>query len=103
MLFHLANAAMLPLTASVVTMRSSDLATPLVAACILMPQAVVAALAPWVARQSVRLGRRPLLLLGFGALSVRGGLLALVSSPYTLVAVQVLDGIGQLFLRYWFR
>ena len=94
MLFHLANAAMLPLTASVVTMRSSDSAAPLVAACILMPQVVVAALAPWVGRQSVRLGRRPLLLLGFGVLSVRGALLALVSSPYTLVAVQVLDGIS---------
>jgi MFS family permease len=40
------------------------------------------------------LGRRPLLLLGFGALSARGALLALVSSPYTLVAVQVLDGIS---------
>ena len=56
MLFHLANAAMLPLTASVVTMRSSDSAAPLVAACILVPQVVVAALAPWVGRQSVRLG-----------------------------------------------
>jgi MFS family permease len=94
MLFHIANAAMLPLTASVVTMRSSDSAAALVAACILVPQVVVAALAPWVARQSARLGRRPLLLLGFGALSIRGVLLALASSPYTLVAVQVLDGIS---------
>jgi MFS family permease len=94
MFFHLANAAMLPLTASVVTMRSSDSAAALVAACILVPQVVVAALAPWVGHQPVRLGRRPLLLLGFGALSIRGALLALVSSPYTLVAVQVLDGIS---------
>jgi MFS family permease len=94
MLFHMANAAMLPLTASVVTMRSSDSAAPLVAACILVPQVVVAALAPWVGHQAVRLGRRPLLLIGFGALSFRGVLLALVSSPYTLVAVQVLDGVS---------
>ena len=50
-LFHLANAAMLPLTASVVTMRSSNSAAALVAACILVPQVVVAALAPWVGRQ----------------------------------------------------
>jgi MFS family permease len=98
MLFHIANAAMLPLTASVVTMRSSDSAAALVAACILVPQVVVAALAPWVGRQSVRLGRRPLLLLGFGALSIRGVLLALVSSPYTLVGVQVLDGISATIL-----
>jgi MFS family permease len=59
-----------------------------------VPQVVVAALAPWVGHQAVRLGRRPLLLFGFGALSIRGVLLALVSSPYTLVAVQVLDGIS---------
>ena len=93
-LFHLANAAMLPLTASVLTMRSSDSAAPLVAACILVPQVVVAAFAPWVGRQAARVGRRPLLLLGFGALSIRGALLALVDSPQALVAVQVLDGVS---------
>jgi len=94
MLFHFANAAMLPLTASVVTMRSSDLAAALVAACILVPQIVVATLAPWVGREAVQTGRRPMLLLGFAALSMRGVLLALVTSPYTLVAVQVLDGLS---------
>ena len=93
-LFHLANAAMLPLTASVLTMRSSDSAAPLVAACILVPQVVVAAFAPWVGRQAARVGRRPLLLVGFGALSIRGALLALVDSPQALVAVQVLDGVS---------
>jgi MFS family permease len=39
-------------------------------------------------------GRRPLLLLGFGALPVRGVLLAFATSPDMLVAVQVLDGIS---------
>ena len=93
-LFHLANAAMLPLTASVVTMRSSDWAMALVGACMLVPQLVVAALAPWIGREAVRSGRRPLLLLGFGALPIRGILLAFASSPYMLVAVQILDGIS---------
>jgi MFS family permease len=93
-LFHLANAAMLPLTASVVTMRSSESAAPLVAACILVPQIVVAAFAPWVGREAARVGRRPLLLAGFAALSIRGLLLALISSPYSLVAVQLLDGVS---------
>ena len=93
-LFHLANAAMLPLTASVLTMRSSDSAAPLVAACILVPQVVVAAFAPWFGRQAARVGRRPLLLFGFGALSIRGAMLALVDSPQALVAVQVLDGVS---------
>lgn len=93
-LFHLANAAMLPLTASVITMRSSEWAAALVGACILAPQLLVAALAPWVGRQAVVRGRLPLLLLGFGVLPVRGVLLAFVQSPEMLVAVQLLDGIS---------
>jgi len=93
-LFHLANAAMLPLAASVITMRSSEWAAALVGACILVPQIVVAVFAPWMGRQAMIRGRRPLLLLGFGALPVRGLLLAFLTRPDALVAVQVLDGIS---------
>jgi predicted MFS family arabinose efflux permease len=93
MLFHLANAAMLPLMGSVVTMRSSQWATVLIAACIVVPQLVVAALSPWVGRQAEIWGRRPLLLLGFAALPVRGVLFAMVKDPNLLVAVQLLDGL----------
>ena len=93
-LFHLANAAMLPLTASTVTMRSGEWAAALVGACILVPQVVVAALAPWIGRQATIHGRRPILLLGFAALPVRGVLLAFVNDPDMLVAVQILDGIS---------
>jgi MFS family permease len=94
MLFHLANSAMLPLMGSVVTMRSSgQWATALIAACIVVPQLVVAALSPWVGRQAESWGRRPLLLLGFAALPVRGILFAVVQDPTLLVAVQLLDGL----------
>ncbi len=93
-LFHLANAAMLPQVASIVTMRSSEWATTLVGACIVVPQLVVAALSPRVGRQAQLRGRRPLLLLGFAALPIRGLLFAFVSNPYLLVAVQILDGIS---------
>jgi MFS family permease len=93
MLFHLANAAMLPLMGSVVTMRSSQWATVLIAACIVVPQIVVAALSPWVGRRAESWGRRPLLLLGFAALPIRGILFATVKDPNLLVAVQLLDGL----------
>ena len=94
MLFHLANAAMLPLVASIVTMRSTQWATALVGACIVVPQVVVAALSPWVGRRAQQWGRRPLVLLGFAALPIRGLLFALAANPYLLVAVQILDGIS---------
>jgi MFS family permease len=93
MLFHLANSAMLPLMGSVVTMRSSQWATVLIAACIVVPQLVVAALSPWVGRRAQSWGRRPLLLIGFAALPVRGILFATVKDPNLLVAVQLLDGV----------
>jgi MFS family permease len=93
LLLQLANASMLPLMAGIVTTRSSKWATVLIAACIIVPQAIVALTSPSVGRKAQAWGRRPLLLLGFGALAVRGLLFATVRDPYLLVAVQVLDGI----------
>jgi MFS family permease len=93
LLLQLANAAMLPLMAGVVTTRSSQWAPVLIAACIVVPQAIVALTSPSVGRKAQLWGRRPLLLLGFAALAIRGALFATVSDPYWLVTVQVLDGI----------
>jgi predicted MFS family arabinose efflux permease len=93
LLFHLANAAMLPLMGSVVTMRSARWATILIAACIVVPQLIVAALSPWIGRRAQAWGRRPLLLIGFAALPVRGLLFAVVVKPELLVVVQLLDGV----------
>jgi MFS family permease len=93
LLFNLANAAMLPLMGSVVTMRSANWATVIIAACIVVPQLVVAALSPWVGRRAEIWGRRPLLLIGFAALPIRGLLFASVTDPSLLLAVQLLDGI----------
>jgi len=93
LLFHLANGSMLPLVGSVVTMRASASATIIIAACIVVPQLVVALLSPRVGLKTEVLGRRPMLLLAFFALPIRGLLFATVSNPYALVAVQLLDGI----------
>jgi len=93
LLFHLANAAMLPLMGSVLTTRSSQWATIMIGACLVGPQLVVAAFSPWVGRQAQCWGRRPLLIAGFAALPVRGLLFATVTDPYLLVAVQLLDGL----------
>jgi predicted MFS family arabinose efflux permease len=94
MLFHLANAAMLPLMASVLTARSSEWATVLIAACIVGPQLLVAIFSPWVGRTAQAWGRRPLLLAAFASLPLRGLLFATVANPYLLVTAQLLDGIS---------
>lgn len=93
-LFFLANAAMLPLVGSALTLRASETATALVAACIMVPQAVLAVCAPAVGRAAERYGRYPVLLVGFAALPVRGLLFAYTTDPYLLVAIQVLDGVS---------
>lgn len=93
LLLQLANAAMLPIMAGVVTTRSSQWAPVLIAACIIVPQAIVALMSPTVGRKAQAWGRRPILLIGFGALAIRGTLFATVTDPYLLVAVQIFDGI----------
>lgn len=93
LLLQLANGAMLPLMAGVVTTRSSKWATVLIAACIIVPQAIVALTSPSVGRKAQQWGRRPLLLIGFAALVIRGVMFATVRDPYVLVLVQVFDGI----------
>lgn len=94
LLFHLANAAVLPLLANSFTVRSSSTATPLIAIAMIIPQFIVAISSPFVGRQAYVIGRRPLLLLGFAALFVRIMLTAWLGDQFALVAIQMLDGIS---------
>jgi MFS family permease len=93
-LFHLSNAAMLNLAAGEVTAGMGDNVQLVIAACIIVPQAIVAMMSPWVGRSAQRWGRRPILLFGFSALPLRALLFAGISSPYLLVPVQMLDGLS---------
>ena len=94
MLFHFANAAMLPLIGSFMTTQSAAWAPALIAACMIVPQIVVAVMSPWVGRRAQTWGRRPLLLIATGALVCRGILFAFVRDPHLLVIIQVLDGVA---------
>jgi MFS family permease len=92
-LFHAANAAMLPLVGTQMTVQSGAWASALVAACIVLPQLVVALIAPTMGRLAATVGRRPILILGFAALPARAAVLALNSDPAVIIAVQLLDGL----------
>ncbi|WDU65152.1 MFS transporter [Pseudomonas poae] len=93
-LFHLANAAMLPLVSQTLSQINLQMATPLTSACIVAAQLVMVPMAWLVGAKADVWGRKPLLLAGFMILPVRGVLYTLSSDPYWLVAVQMLDGIG---------
>jgi len=93
-LFQLANAAMLPIMAGILAKRDPETAALVLSICILVPQFVVVAIAPWIGVKAQSWGRRPLLLLTFVALSARGAIFAVTSDPILLVAAQLLDGIS---------
>ncbi len=94
MFFHLSNAAMLPLAGAAVTMRAGRFANLIIAACIVVPQMIVALLSPWVGRAAERFGRKRLLLLGWGALPLRGLLLAVLPGSWPLVMGQAVSGLS---------
>jgi MFS family permease len=93
-LYQFANASMLPLLGTVLARGKARQSSLLLSFCIVVTQLVVIAVAPWCGRQAERLGRRPLLLLGFSLLPIRGLLFAVTTAPALLVAIQVLDGLS---------
>ncbi|MCE0916064.1 MFS transporter [Pseudomonas sp. NMI760_13] len=93
-LFHLANAAMLPLVSQKLAQANLQLATPLTSACIVAAQLVMVPMALLAGARADRWGRKPLLLAGFLILPLRGVLYVMSDDPFWLVAVQLLDGIG---------
>jgi MFS family permease len=93
-LFQFANASMLPLAGEELAYRTGTGASLVVSALIIIPQIVVALTAPWVGREAQNWGRRPLLLLGFGALTMRALLFAVTGNPLLLLFIQLLDGVS---------
>jgi MFS family permease len=93
-LFQMANASMLPLAGEALVYRKASFSSLIVSALIIVPQGIVALMAPWAGRRAKTWGRRPLLLVGFCALPVRALLFAWTTSPIILIAAQVLDGVS---------
>jgi MFS family permease len=93
-LFQMANASILPLASETLGHGAGRQSSLIVSALVIVPQILVALIAPWTGEQAQTRGRRPLLLLGFGALPIRALLFALISDPHALIAVQVLDGVS---------
>jgi MFS family permease len=93
-LFHLANAAMLPQLGEMLSKGSPKAAAPFMSACIIVTQLVIAVTAAWIGKRAAAKGRKPLLLLGFGVLPIRGVLYTLTHAAGALIAIQTLDGIA---------
>lgn len=93
-LFHSANAAMLPLLALRLSIGHANRSTLYMSACIIVAQLVMVVIAPIAGRLAPRWGRKPVLLIGFAALPIRGVLYTLTNDPNLLISIQILDGVG---------
>jgi MFS family permease len=93
-LFHLANAAMLPLVGQKLALQDRNLGTTFMSACIVAAQVVMVPMAMLVGARADRWGRKPLFLAGFLVLPLRGCLYTLSDNQFWLLAVQTLDGVG---------
>ena len=93
-LFQFANASMLPLAGEELAYRNGSAASLVVSALIIVPQIVVVLTAPWAGRQAQSWGRRPLLAIGFSALTLRALLFAMTANPWLLIGIQLLDGVS---------
>ena len=94
LLFHFANAPLLPLVGQKMAATHKDLATAMMSACIIAAQLIMLPIALAVGRYADRIGRKPILLVGFAILPIRAVLYTLSDAPAWLIGVQLLDGIG---------
>lgn len=94
-IFHLSNAAMLTSVGQLLThISGKDHATSLIAVCIVAAQCVMVPTAIFVGAKADAIGRKPIFLVAFGILAIRGVLYTFSDNPFWLVGVQLLDGIG---------
>jgi MFS family permease len=93
-LFQLANASMLVIAVEGMGRANAAHSSLGTSAMILVPQIIVALLAPSVGYFSELWGRKPVLVISFAAQIVRAALLGFVDDPILLIAVQMLDGIS---------
>ena len=94
MLFHLSNAAMLPLVGQRLALGDKNLGTSLMSACIVAAQIVMVPMAMLVGAKADVWGHKRFFLAALLILPIRGTLYTLSDDAAWLVGVQLLDGIG---------
>ena len=93
-LFHFANAALLPLAGQYLSEGSPKDAPFYISVCIIMAQLVMIPVAVLVGRLSHRFGSKSILLVGFAVLVARAFWFTMGNAPAIIISGQVLDGIG---------
>jgi MFS family permease len=94
-LFHFGNAAMLPLAGQVIAKTHPGMDVIALSACVIAAQLVMVGVAALVGRAMHKgVGRKKIFLVALAVLPIRGALFSMTSSPYAVVAIQLLDGVA---------
>jgi MFS family permease len=94
MLFHFANAPLLPLVGQKLALAHPAWGTAMMSSCIIAAQIIMLPIALLVGRTADTCGRKPILLIGFGILPLRAILYTFSDDATWLIGVQLLDGVG---------
>jgi MFS family permease len=94
MLFHFANAPLLPLVGQKLALQFPKEATAMMSFCMVAAQGVMLPIAILVGRNADAWGRRPIFLIAFAVLPIRAALCILSDNAFWLIGVQLLDGVG---------
>jgi MFS family permease len=94
LLFHFANAPLLPLVGQKLALQFPKEATAMMSFCIVAAQGVMLPIAILVGRRADSWGRRPIFLIAFAVLPIRAALYTLSDNAFWLIGVQLLDGVG---------
>ena len=94
MLFHFANAPLLPLVGQKLAFQFPKEATAMMSFCMVAAQGVMLPIAILVGRNADAWGRRPIFLIAFAVLPIRAALYTLSDNSFWLIGIQLLDGVG---------
>jgi MFS family permease len=94
LLFHFADAPLLPLVGQKLAAAHKELATAMMSACIIAAQLIMLPIALMVGRYADRIGRKPILFVGFAVLPIRALIYTFSDNSAWPIGVQLLDGVG---------
>jgi MFS family permease len=94
MLFHFANAPLLPLVGQKLAYANPKLASAMMSFCIIAAQIIMLPIALFIGKKADVWGRKPILLVAFLVLPLRAFLYTFSNDTYWLIGVQLLDGVG---------
>lgn len=93
-IYQLGSASLMPIATNEWSAQLGAHSNLLVAVAVMLHQGLSASISPWFGRMAEQVGRRRILLIGFGVLPLRALCFAATGNPYLEMLAQGLDGLS---------